>query len=529
MKNSSHPPSDNRRHRAVSRRHRAGITPPAALNLAGTEPDTRPPAARPGVRRAVVTGGLLDLAAGNQPEDEDLVEATTEADDTRRAATRRRRLTLTGLASVAAISAVLLVATLVTWTPAAPPPRELTPGERERLAAMRVTNYREVRAGLHVTAGDGATRTDLLGWVDWARGLTYLDVGGPGAGALRGLAQATPTVLVVRPDPTAVPTPAMPPLVPPTGGWRVSDQRGIEPLLKLIFTLAADRPDGVDGWVGRWVGQDRVNGEPVDILEVTTPQSGTAASGAPDAAPVRYWVDPAGRLHRMAAELAGIGPVAVTLNRADRPTLRPVAALGGRPGLPRALTAAERNRWRRLPARLRAVGGAKVTLTVPASAATNLRGNGWLSWTTGDAYLGVTDLDGNGRRTLVRHHGRKITRIDGAATTGSKARPPLPPPKTGWRTGAHRTQALDPLVAAALTAARRDGPPGTARRIRGDTLAGVTVDVVQVDTARGPLRYWVDKRATLRRLELPTRAGAWAQLDLTPGRVPPLTPPPAKR
>ncbi|GIJ23968.1 hypothetical protein [Micromonospora lutea] len=532
MESSSQPPSDNRRHRAAYRRHRAGIVPPAALNLAVTEPATRPPQSRPGIRRAVVSGGLLDLAAGNRAEEEDLAGAATEADDTRRAADRRRRLTLTGLALTAVISAVMLVATLVTWAPDGPPPRELTTGERERLAAMRVTNYRELRAGLHITAGDGATRTDLLGWVDWARGLTYLDVGGPGAGPMRGLVQATPTVLVIRPDPTAAPTPAVPPLVPPPGGWRLPAGRGIDPLLGLIFALAADRPDKVDGWVGRWVGRERLNGEPVDVLEVSTAGSGASASRAPDAnagSPARYWLDQAGRLHRVEADLAGIGSVTVALNRADRPTLRPVEALGGRPGLPRALTAAERDRWRRLPARLRSVGGARATLTVPASAATNLRGSGWLSWASGTAYLSVTDLDTAGRRTLVRHRDRKVTRIDGTATSDATARPPLPPPKAGWRAGPHRTEALDPLVAAALRAARPTGVPGNAERVRGDTLAGATVDVVQVDTARGPLRYWVDRGGMLRRLELSTRAGAWAQLDLDPGRVPPLTRPPAKR
>ncbi|GIJ12423.1 hypothetical protein ACFFMR_18610 [Micromonospora andamanensis] len=532
MESSSQPPSDSRRRRAVNRRHRAGIVPPAVLKLAVAEPPTRLPESRPGVRRAVVPGGLLDLAAGNRAEEEDLAGSATAADGPRRDGNRRRRLTLTGLVLTAVLSAVMLVATLVNWAPDGPPPRELTTGERERLAAMRVTNYRELRAGLHVTAGSGATRTDLLGWVDWARGLAYLDVGGPGAGASRGLAQATPTVLVVRPDPAAVPTPAMPPLVPPADGWRLPADRRLDPLLGLIFALAADRPDEVDGWLGRWVDREHLNGEPVDVLEISTPGPGASPTRTPAASdagtPTRYWLDPAGRLHRVQADVAGVGPVTVALNRADRPTLRPVEALGGRPGLPRALTAAERDRWRRLPARLRSAGGATVALTVPVSAATNLRGSGWLSWTSGTAYLCVTDLDADGRRTLVRHHGRKITRIDDA-TTGGAARPPLPPPTAGWRAGPHRTEALDPLVAAALRAAQRSGVPGSAQRVRGDTLAGSTVDVVQVDTARGPLRYWVDRDGMLRRLELPTRAGAWAQLDLTPGRVPRLTPPPAKR
>ncbi|MBQ1025731.1 hypothetical protein [Micromonospora sp. C95] len=512
-----------RRHHAVNRRHRAGLAPPAVLNLAGTAP-AQP---RPGVRRAVVSGGLLDLAAGNRAEEEELAGATTEPDDPRRVPNRRRRLTLAGLALTAVLSAVMLVATLINWTPDGPPPRDLTSTERERLAAMRVTNYRELRAGLHITAGTGASRTDLLGWVDWARGLAYLDVGGPGAGASRGLAQATPTVLVIRPDPTAVPTPAMPPLVPPADGWRLPADPDLEPLLGLIFALAADRPDPADRWAGRWVGREHLHGEPVDVLEVAAPDAGAPAShtpgaGASDTAiPTRYWLDRAGRLHRVRTGLTGIGPVTVTLNRADRPTLRPVEALGGRPGLPRALTAAERDRWRRMPSRLSTVGGATATLAVPVAAGTNLRGSGWLSWTAGSAYLAVTDLDADGRRTLVRHLGRKVTRIDDA---GGSARAPLPPPAAGWRAGAHRTQAVDPLVAAALRADQRSDA-GRTERVRGDSLAGTTVDVVQVDSGTGPLRYWVDRSGLLRRLELPTRSGAWAQLDLVPGRVPRLTPP----
>ncbi|WBB91755.1 hypothetical protein [Verrucosispora sp. WMMC514] len=517
-----HARTHTRRHRAVTR-HRAGLAPPAVLDLAGTAP--APP--RPGVRRAVVSGGLLDLAAGNRAEEEDLAGATAEADDPRRVANRRRRLTLAGLALTAVLSAVMLVATLVNWAPDGPAPRDLTTAERERLATMRVTNYRELRAGLHVTAGAGATRTDLLGWVDWARGLAYLDVGGPGAGASRGLAQATPTVLVIRPDPTAVPTPAMPPLVPPADGWRLPADPDLAPLLGLIFALAADRPDPADRWTGRWVGREQLNGEPIDVLEVATPDtvvpaSRTPGADTPDTAiPTRYWLDRAGRLHRVLTDVTGIGPVTVALNRADRPTLRPVEALGGRPGLPRALTSAERDRWRRMPSRLRAVGGATATLTMPVSAATNLRGSGWLSWTSGSAYLAVTDLDTDARRTLIRHHGRQVTRIDGSGS----ARAPLPPPAAGWRTGPHRTQAVDPLVAAALRAVQHPDPRGGTERVRGDSIAGTSVDVVQVDTGRGPLRYWVDRSGMLRRLELPTRSGAWAQLDLTPGRVPRLTPP----
>ncbi|MBX7266029.1 hypothetical protein KIF24_08335 [Micromonospora sp. Llam7] len=430
---------------------------------------------------------MLDPAESDQAEQEHLAGTGDRAGEARRDLARRRRLTLTGLALTAVVSAVMLVATLVTWASDGPAAREMTAAERDRLAVMRVTNYRDVRAGLRVTVGDGTTRTDLLGWVDWARQLIYLDVGGPGAGPLRGLAQATPTVLVVRPDPAAVPTPAMPPLVPPADGWRLPAERGLDPLLGLIFALATDRPEPAAGPDGRWVGREQVDGEQVDILEAPPPGPAplTPTTGTDGGDPARYWLDPAGRLHRLEADLPGIGPVTVVLNRADRPTLRPVDALGGRPGLPRALTAAERDRWRRLPARLRAAGGATVTLTGPVSGATNLRATGWLSWTSGTAYLGVTDLDADGRWTLVRHHRGKITRIEGNPPGDGTSRPPLPPPATGWRAGPHRTEALDPLVDAALRAAQRDGPQGGTRRIRGDSHAGATVDVVQVDTARG--------------------------------------------
>ncbi|WP_199523643.1 hypothetical protein [Micromonospora craterilacus] len=506
--------------------------PPAVLGLTGPDPAPGEPGRRPGIRRAGVSLGGLDLAGGDPAEDEDLAGATEEAGTARRGTSRRRRITLTALGLTAVLSAVMLVATLVNWAPDGPAPREMTAAERERVAGMRVINYRDLRAGLHVTVGGGTARTDLVGWVDWARQLVYLDVGGPGAGPLRGLAQATPTVLVVRPDPAAVPTPATPPLVPPSDGWRLPADRGLDPLLGLIFALASDRPEPADGPMGRWVGRDRVNGEAVDILEGPLPSAAPATTGstAPtgEGQAARYWLDPTGRLHRLTANLPGVGPVTVQLNRADRPTLRPVDALGGRPGLPRALSATERDRWRRLPERLRSAGGAAVTLTAPVSAGTNLRGTGWLSWTSGTAYLGVTDLDADGARTLVRRDRTGFTRIE-KTPAGGEDLPPMPPPKTGWRADPHPTDALDPLLDAALRTVRGTGPQGSIRRVRGDSLAGTPIDIVEVDTARGPTRYWVDRSGLLRRVELPTRAGAWAQLDLTPGPVPRLTPTDATR
>ncbi|MCL7455718.1 hypothetical protein M8I35_00820 [Micromonospora sp. MSM11] len=450
-----------------------------------------------------------------------------------RVVTGRRRTALLVLAGVAVLSAAALVVGLATWAPErAEQPRALTVDERERLAAMRVTNYRDLRAGVRVTAGAGGARTELVGWVDWSRPMVYLDVGGPGAGAERGLLQATPTVALLRPDPTAVPTPAPPPLVPPTDRWRLHDPpagRWLAAVLDLVFRLATDRPDPPAD-AARRIGGAAVGAAPVDILQAPPPGPGASAPPpSPDGHP-RYWLDHDARLHRLETVLAGAGPVTVQLNRADRPTLRPVDALGGRPGQPRALSTAERDRLDRLPARLRAHGGAAVTLTAPVATVTNLRGAGWVSWGTRAAYVAVADLDVPDRRTLLRVDGTGVSRADVPATTvpggvKSPGRPPLPPPAEGWRADPRRAGELGLLLDAALRAARPGGRDA-ARRIRGDTVAGRTVDVVELRTARGPLRYWIDRSGELRRLELRTRVGAWAQLDLTPGTVPRLVPAP---
>jgi hypothetical protein len=94
----------------------------------------------------------------------------------------------------------------------------------------------------------------------------------------------------------------------------------------------------------------------------------------------------------------------------------------------------------------------------------------------------------------------------------------LPPPARGWRADPTRD---DLAVLLDLTLQAGTAPPaGTARRIRGDSIADRGVDVVEVRTARTVLRYWIDRSGLLRRLELRTRPGTWAQLDLRPGPVP---------
>ncbi|MGW0216010.1 hypothetical protein ACWDXH_16605 [Micromonospora chokoriensis] len=516
----------------------------------------RPTSSRPATARPIGRGrpaGRRRSATGRRP---DGAGATTRADDTattpaadpadgRTPAGRRRRTVLLLLALTAVTSAAALVLGLLSWAPDPPEPsRPLTLAEGERLAAVRVTNLRDLRAGVRVTAGVDAARIELVGWVDWSRSLLYLDVGGPGAGAERGLVQKVGAVLVVRPDPAAVPTPAAPPLVPPADRWRlhrVAPGTNLAPVLDLLLGLAADRPDTTraapDGG-GRWIARDTVAAGPVDVLQAPLPvtpaprstPAGTAGSTSADPdGQTRYWLDEDARLHKLVTRLPGVGPVTVVLNRTDRPTVHPVDAFGGRPGLPRALTDAEQRRLDHLPARLRAKNGATLTLTAPVGTDTNLRAAGWLSWSTRTAYLAVADLGVPDRRTLLRRDTTGLARADlpagaaGGGTAEQPERPPLPPPAGPWRVSRAGSDAVSVLVDAAV-AAGSVGPRGTAVRVREDVAGGQTVDVVEVGSTGARLRYWIDREGSLRRLELHTDANAWAQLDLRPTVVPRLAP-----
>ncbi|MFI9641596.1 hypothetical protein ACIG87_16270 [Micromonospora sp. NPDC051925] len=449
----------------------------------------------------------------------------------------RRRTALVALGVVAATSAAALVAALLSWAPApAEPARALTGDEAERLAAVRVTTYRDVRAGVRVAVGTGAGRTDLVGWVDWSRPLAYLQVGGPGAGQDRGLVQATRSVVVQRPDPTAIVTPARPPLVPPGDRWRLRDLpsgRGLAGALAVLFALAADRAEPAEplrAGGGRWIGRDTLGGDPVDVLQAALRPVGPTAAPADhpvagDADP-RWWVDRDARLRRWAGRLVDGTPITVELDRIDRPTPWPVDALGGRPGLPRALTDEEVARLGRLATRLHTGPGAAVTVTAPLGSAANLRGAGWLSWSGGVAYLSVSELDTLGRRTLLRRDRAGFGRADvpvgpDLAAPGPPSVPPLPPPaQAGWRIGGQPTDGLDVLVDAALRAGGPAPASSTAIRVRGDRRAGRPVDVFEVRHQGQRLRYWLDRSSFLHRLELRTPGGLWAQLDLSPGPLP---------
>ncbi|MGA4688029.1 hypothetical protein [Micromonospora sp. AB353] len=423
----------------------------------------------------------------------------------------RRRIALAALVAAAAISAAALVATLPSWVPGrtddAPATRALTAAEADRVAALRVTNLRDVRAGVRVTVGADGARTELVGWVDWARPLVYLDVGGPGAGDDRGLVQATASALLVRPDPGALPTPARPPLVPPADRWRMRSPaggHGLGAVRDLLIGLGADRvdPPATDG---RWLRGDQVGGVPVDVLQ---------APLAPPGDPLpTLWVDADARLHRLTGRLADGTPVTVDLTRADRPTLHPVDALGGRPGQPRAPTDDEVARLAALPARLRALGGATVTVAAPLGPSANLRATGTINWTSASAYLAVIE-EGSGRRTLRWARPGRVAEVqrspDGPAT------PPAPAPAALLAAPARPPgDDLDRLLDAALRAARH-APGGTAVRIREDRLDDRAVDVFELPGGR---RLWLDRGGLPHRMELRAGPGVWLRLDLTPGHA----------
>ncbi|GIF72623.1 hypothetical protein Asi02nite_21410 [Asanoa siamensis] len=171
--------------------------------------------------------------------------------------------------------------------------RPLSAAEAQRLAEMRVTNYRDERAGIGATWGEGATEVRVAGWIDWKHALAYLRVGGPGAGDQRGLLQAVPGTVATRPATAAdaaaeaeaprtgdatkpAPPVAAPPAAPPTDGWQVrpwsptgKTATPLDTFLSLMFVMASTKADQADLLAkteARWVGTDRIAGATVDVL-----------------------------------------------------------------------------------------------------------------------------------------------------------------------------------------------------------------------------------------------------------------------
>lgn len=478
---------------------------------------------------------------------------------------RPHRVALAVLGCLAASSGTGLAATLVSCVPGQPTesPRLLTSGEAGRLAQVRFANHRDGHAGLAAVAGTAEGPVRVTGWVDWRQQLIYASVQGPATSPDRGLLQATPAVLAVRPTPPlsgdAVAAP--PPVRPPADGWWVrplaeSRSAPVHSLLALIFAAAADRPDDATALReagARWLGRDRIGDTAVDVLVGPAP---TAASSA------RYWLDDAGRLQRLEAMLPGQIPARVDFDRSPHPELVPIAALGGARVDPRPVDRAEARLLAGMrPARRMRSGatanGATVALNLPtaepagagrpadaSTRAVHLRGSGWITWSGATAYLAVHGQDRTATPFLLRADRHGVATLatphhptpKGSSDVGL---PPLPPPADrvwsyrGWRqTGDDaETHDLDLLVEAALHAGLRTDRDLTRRafRLRQDSIDAQRVTVFEIrqpteeattPPGQGRLRYWVDRTGALHRVELRTRTGAFAQLDIVPAWVP---------
>jgi hypothetical protein len=548
---------------------------------------------------------------------------------------RRRAVALAVLACLSIGSAVGLAGGLVSCSPVDEPAeaRALTTAEAQRLASMRLVNYRDERAGIEAKYGSGAAAVRMTGWVDWTRSLVYVNVGGPGAKENRGLIQATPGILAARPDPEPAPAedkavPA-PPVAPPADGWLVrpftaggTAPAPLESFLALLLTLANDRTDAADllqRSESRWLGTDNLAGTAVDVLlgPAVPPQRKAAPTGSPtvridgmtpsargapaptanngatddgatdqaadqttttadrsdtttpkpqaDATPapatptptpvpsalaqmgggVRYWIDAASRMHRFEALLGPDVPVEVDVDHVDNPVFVAIDAFGGKAIEPRKVTAAEANLLAGVALRNRNRGGGTLELSVPTAPTANLRGAGWIDWTDGVAYLTVRDLDKPADVALMRADGQGVAVLP--TKPRDRARPPLPAPTGGnwkyqrWvsRVDASGGLDLDLILAEALTLASSGEEDATILRqraswLRADTIGGRAVTVFEIAKpqeqgairrGQARMRYWIDRSGGLRRIELRTRTGAFAQLDVTPGEVPDLPDP----
>jgi hypothetical protein len=475
------------------------------------------------------------------------------------------RTVLVLLACLAVGSAAALAGGLGTSAPpATDAERPLTLTEAQRLAAMRRVNFKDARAGVHAVLGAPGAETYLAGWVDWRRPLLYVAVSGPGAAEARGLLQAAPGVLAIRPDASGMPAPTTaagrPPAEPPGSGWRVrtvtASAEPLAALVALLFGLSRDQLDAADllrHSDARWVGFGRAGGTPADVIVgpavLPTALASHRAAADPSLAAmggaVRFWLDDRARLHRLDALLAGGVPARVDLDRSDRPELVAIDALGGRPVRSRPVTAAEAAQLAGVRQRNRAGGGAALTVNLPTAPA--VRGYGWVNWDEAVVYLVVRDADRPLGGWLLRADagGVAVTAVPAGAARAADGGPPVPPPRDrvwtyrrwGQPADASGGPDLDLLINEVLWLASAERDDAVALRaaatwLRADEVAGMAVTVFEIprpgDRTTGDrrLRYWVDAGGALRRLELRTGTGAFAQVDLEGGDAPAVPPVP---
>lgn len=443
------------------------------------------------------------------------------------------------------------------------PARPLNAAELSRLAGMRQRNFGDGHVGIRATVGKPGTQTFVNGWLDWRRSLIYVSVSSVAQGSVA-LVQARPGVLAIRPEKPkpdktkdATPKPLQaPPPHPPADGWRArpiqlseKEKTPLGNLIAFLFLLARDQPDRQDllgKLSNQFVRKDRTQGADVDVLlgpavlpESEAPQPSSAPRPNPSAldtygGAVGYWLDGDGRMRKVEALLAPSLPASIDFVRDDRTEVQAIDALGGRDIDPREVTDAEADMLSLLRQRDFHAHYARLALTLPAMPGTLRTGTGWLDWQRSIAYLSIMDADDAANDSLVHANKTQVAKKkpDGRAPD----QPPVPAPRGGWERVSWEELSADPkitdldaLLYEAMTMAfnQRDDikrMKTQARRLRVDVLNGAPVGVFELpnafDQSAAPgtarMRYWLDNAGVLRRLELRTGTGGFAQLDLTP-------------
>lgn len=197
---------------------------------------------------------------------------------------------------------------------------------------------------------------------------------------------------------------------------------------------------------------------------------------------------------------------------------------------PRALTTDEANRL--AVARVNAYRAKMLSVSgtvVSATGSITLRG--WIDTVEHSGYGLVRPDGGTGFLTVWNS-----TEVSAQNYTGTSA--PLPRPATGWSTmhlkAGDSALAAAQLVLLGLSSDRPDNPQlllqSGATWLRSDSVDGVPVDVMSGPLATGAtvsnLRYWVDHKGNLRRIQARLDGRDWSSFDLAAASGTTFAPPP---
>lgn len=460
---------------------------------------------------------------------------------------------------------------------AAPPPqtRPLSDQEAHRLAQMPRVNFDEAGVAVRATIGGPDSQVRATGWVDWQHPVAYLAVSGPRPDVRATLVQVVPGLVATRPaPPPPTPPPGSSPLVdpfpapphqPPQQGWQVrpvgslgtaetaDSPAVVDAVAMLLLAVAAEQPSStqvIAGSDSRWLRRDRTAGYEVDVVlgPVAPP---VAPAGPSDAGwsladmggAVQYWLDEHARLHRFDALLANDLPVRVEFDRGAQAAVQVIDLLGGGRVDPRRPTEQEAQTLAQLRQRNHASRGSALHLSAVTQEAT-VRAVGWLDWQHPAAYVAVHADDPAASGLIWASPDDVATWLGPTAANGdaeAAAPPAAPPPGTAadWRWQSwqqrghvHDERALELLLSEVLSLTSRHRDDAAWLRthaywLRDTELGGHPVTVFEIPgddeitPGTAALRYWVGQETgLLHRLEVRTRTGTFAQLDVRGGALP---------